>query len=311
MAGMHDAITEEEASAMVARAIELGLVNFDTAPHYGLGIGEERLGKALRSVSAPIRVWTKVGRLIRPSGSDGQVEADNVAGRSIFHETPLDRVPVLDYSAKGARQSIAESKHRLGVHIHGARVHDPDDMPAAFEADGAFAGLRGLVAEISVGTNDPATAARALPLCDTVMLANCWNLIDQHGATLLAACARRKTPVHLAGVYASGLLAGRTSYLYSRDIPSAVQAKLRSWEDFAAKEGYSLKLLALAFSFLPTAVHLVAVGLRTAAEVDDTVQMIRQVQHVGLPRWRRVFKEAEKVGLLAPGSLDLCCDVSS
>lgn len=303
MAGMHESISEEEACGMVARAVEVGLRNFDVAPHYGLGVAEERLGRALRASGVECRVWTKVGRLIG-DGSSGEVETANLAGRSIFADTPVDRAATLDYSAAGAVRSLADSERRLGWPIYGGRVHDPNGRSSAFVADGAFAGLRGRVREVSIGTNEPEDALRALDLVDCVMLANCWNLIDQNGAHVLAECARRRTPVHLAGVYASGLLAGLASYKYDRVVPPDVLAKTDRWRALATEHGFDdLKLVALAFAFQPAAVAMVALGLRSKAEVDETLDLLQRFIDVGHTRWQLFFALAEARGLVAPGAL--------
>lgn len=269
MAGMYDAIGEDEAIAMVHRALAAGFDKFDTAPHYGLGIGEERLGKALRGQPRNVKVWTKVGRVI--CGRSAPVfEESNVAGNSIFAETPENRVPVRDYSAEGVAKSLSDSLNRLGREsVFGARVHDPDTVPLS-----AFEALRQFDLEVSIGTNDPDIAMGSLDSVDAVMLANCWNLVDQDGAEVLAECSRKRIPVHLGGIFASGLLAGKNYYKYDDAVPGDVSRKLEAWRVFARNEGFDLKLLALAFAFLPNAVDLVAIGLRTADEVDDTCSLL-------------------------------------
>ncbi|KAJ8598731.1 hypothetical protein CTAYLR_010227 [Chrysophaeum taylorii] len=312
LAGLYGAQGEEEARSTIGRALERGFRNFDTAPHYGLGVSEARLGRALRQYEASeVRIWTKVGRLVRRrEDARGPIEESNAGDRSIFAETPCELVPVLDYTAAGAAISVAESTERLGLRPFGARVHDPEQTPeceaAALSRDGAFAGLRASGLEVSVGTNDPRVVLRALDCVDAVMLANCWNLVDQNGADALAACAAKRIPVHLAGVYASGLLVGRDAYKYG-PVPEVIRAKKAKWEDFAEERGLTLKVVALAFAFQPAAVSLVALGLRTAAEVDDTLDLLAQVEGKEPAFWRALFLDAEARGLLAPGALAACC----
>jgi D-threo-aldose 1-dehydrogenase len=115
------------ANEAVAAALEAGIVEFDTAPWYGSGASEERLGRALRNAGAAgacARVTTKVGRLVRESeGSPASAGFDGP------HRPPLhSRVCKNDYTALGARTSLQESLDRLGMpRVHGLRIHDPND----------------------------------------------------------------------------------------------------------------------------------------------------------------------------------------
>ena len=118
LGGLYQAVSDEDAHAVVDRAWELGLRLFDTAPLYGYGSAERRLGAALRHRPRHEFVLsTKVGRLLRPGALD---------------ETQFEGVPPLhpefDFSRDGALRSLEESLERLGLdRVDIALIHDPDD----------------------------------------------------------------------------------------------------------------------------------------------------------------------------------------
>jgi D-threo-aldose 1-dehydrogenase len=134
LGGIVEELSDDEAEEVVERCVEVGFRHFDTAPHYGLGVAESRLGAGLRRGCAKltrtrraalkildeeVRVWTKVGRVIKTRGTVAAgdvVESDNLPGSAttIYLDSPEDAVPVLDYSAAGAAASYAQSLDRLG-----------------------------------------------------------------------------------------------------------------------------------------------------------------------------------------------------
>ena len=201
LAGLFDPLSEADAAATVALALSRGLTMFDTAPHYGLGLSEERVGRALRAAASAnasasrVRVWTKAGRIVYeergslPPGA--QVEETNVLGHAgcIFPLTPPGRVAVVDYSGAGVRASLEGSRRRLGVDgsaaggaggaaaftLHGLRLHDVEDearISAALAVPGGgvsglldlvgSAGGAGGLREASLGMNDVESILRVL-----------------------------------------------------------------------------------------------------------------------------------------------------
>ena len=164
LGGIDEEMDDDEAEEMVERCVEVGFREFDTAPHYGLGVAEERLGAGLRRGCAKVtrtrraasailrdevRVWTKVGRVIKAKDAveaGDVVEAANLPGSesTIYLDSPEDAVPVLDYSAEGAARSYAQSVERLGpgVVVAGLRCHDPETP--ALEAAALTGSLVGL-----------------------------------------------------------------------------------------------------------------------------------------------------------------------
>lgn len=328
-AGMYEPISEEEVFVVLKEALDVGITQIDTAPHYGLGVSEERIGAFLRrnrqlpnpltkKAEENLKVWTKVGRLIRKREDvDKTIDAkdvqwDNVSDhpKCIFKGIPNDRVPVLDYSSGGAQASFTDSEKRLGEgYIAGLRVHDCES-DALLEAtispgNGALAGLHSLkasgkVESIGLGVNDPSYALKALSapkgvgqMIDTVMIAGKWNLLDQSAFELLCVCQKRGIRVHNAGVFASGLLVGGSTYAYA-PAPRAMIDKARRWRVLCQKYDLKIQSVALAFAFMPTCVTRVAIGVKTCEELNENLSSIKYK----VPR--ELWLDAKKEGLLLP-----------
>lgn len=205
-------LSDDEALAVLNGAWDSGIRYFDTAPHYGLGLSERRLGAFLQTKPRDEYVLsTKVGRLLRPNPDhDGGLDTAND-----FH-VPDDLQRVWDFSADGIRVSLDESRERLGIErIDLVYLHDPErhdlDLAVA-EALPALEQLRadGEVAAIGIGSmvsDALATAVRAADL-DLVMVAGRYTLLEQPAAAeVLPACRERGTGIVAASVFNSGLLA--------------------------------------------------------------------------------------------------------
>lgn len=324
---------EERATAAVHKALDLGIRKFDTAPHYGLGLSEQRLGSALEShpQGGKAQIWTKVGRYILPrtecdvliangSINRGDVEWDNMHGspECIFPSTDPALAEVADYSAKAALRSHNASVRRLRREhvplkarvLAGQRVHDPDTdarCSTALAADGAVAEIvrlrsRGVIGEVSIGcwsVKHTRRMLRTTPIgtFDSIMLAGRWNLLDQSGYDLLLECQRLGVKVHNASVFASGLLVGGSTY-QNKAAPPDIQAKAARWESLARRYGSTLPVVALHFALLPEVVDLVALGMRDAEEVEANVT------HLACRLDPRIWADAQSEGLL-PASLRL------
>ncbi|WP_341933253.1 aldo/keto reductase [Microbacterium sp. LWO14-1.2] len=205
-------LSDDEALAVLNGAWDSGIRYFDTAPHYGLGLSERRLGAFLQTKPRDEYVLsTKVGRLLRPNPDhDGGLDTAND-----FH-VPDDLQRVWDFSADGIRASLDESRERLGIErIDLVYLHDPErhdlDLAVA-EALPALEQIRadGEVAAIGIGSmvsDALATAVRAADL-DLVMVAGRYTLLEQPAAAeVLPACRERGTGIVAASVFNSGLLA--------------------------------------------------------------------------------------------------------
>lgn len=258
-----------EADAIVATAWDSGIRYFDTAPHYGLGLSERRLGRALRGRPRDAyTVSTKVGRLVSGSGP---------AARRVW-----------DFGGEGVVRSIVASLRRLDLgHVDIALVHDPDEHPdeAIGHAVPALERLRaaGDVGAIGVGTSDVPTLLRFVRECDVdvVMVAGRLTLLD-HSALdeLVPECAERGVAILSAGVFNSGLLAtdapdARSHFEYAAP-PAEVLGRARELARIAASHGFTLPEAAVAFGrrTVPS-VASVVLGADSAAQVARNVALLR------------------------------------
>lgn len=267
------AVPEEDVTALAQAAFDVGIGYFDTAPHYGVGLAEERLGRVLATRDrAAFTLSTKVGRLLRP------VRDGEVADAQGFVDTP-PRVREWDFSAAGIRSCLQASLDRLGLdRIDIALLHDPDERERDVYETGyaALAQLReeGVVGAIGAGMNQSAMLTRFVRDfdLDVVLCAGRYSLLDQSAlADLLPECARRGTSVVVGGVYNSGLLADpRPGATF--DYAPADAARLKCAQALAELcEGFgvALKAAAVQFPLRHPAVASVLVGCRTEAEVRD------------------------------------------
>ena len=268
-------VAEEDAAATVGSALEAGLTYVDTAPHYGLGRAERRLGRLLAGVPRDrFVVSTKVGRLVRPLAPGETADAEG------FADSPPAR-RVWDLSGDGVRRSLEESLERLGLdRVDILLLHDPDDheREAYEQAFPALIELRdqGVVTAIGAGMNQAEMLTRFVRDrdIDVVLVAGRYSLLDQRAlAELLPTCAARGTAVVVGGVFNSGLLADPrpgATFDYAPAPPELVDRAARLAE-VCARHGTPLRAAALAFPFGHPAVTSVLVGARSAAEVQDAV----------------------------------------
>jgi D-threo-aldose 1-dehydrogenase len=268
-------VATDDADASVRSALEAGLTYLDTAPHYGLGLAERRLGRVLAGLPRDrFVVSTKVGRLVRPLAPGETADPEG------FADTPPAK-RVWDFSGDGVRRSLEESLERLGLdRVDIVLVHDPDDheREAHEQAFPALIELRdqGVVTAIGAGMNQAEMLTRFVRDLDldVVLVAGRYSLLDQRAlAELLPTCAARGTAVVVGGVFNSGLLADPrpgATFDYAPAPPELVERAARLAE-VCARHETPLRAAALAFPFGHPAVTSVLVGARTAAEVSDAV----------------------------------------
>lgn len=266
-------VSDAEAENAIATSLDAGIHHFDTAPHYGLGLSEHRLGSALAGHKRDtFTISTKVGRLLvanpSPSGSD---EANGFV-------VPDDLYRVLDYSRHGVRRSISESLDRLQLdYLDIAFVHDPDDVidQAISETVPALLELRqeGVVRAVGVGMNQWQALKRVVEETDVdvVMVAGRWTLLDRTALPLLDTCQSRSVAVLAAAPFNSGILASSVvpedaRFDYSRADPSRISAA-RRLADICRRHDVELAAAALQFPVRHPAVTAVVCGMRTAREV--------------------------------------------
>ena len=281
LGGMYAPVAQEQALDVVRAAVGAGVTYLDTAPQYGHGTAERRLGAALAALGRPdgVVLSTKVGRLVVPR----ERPADAAAGEGIFADAPPSDV-VFDFTAGGVEASLAASLERLGVdRVDVVYLHDPDDHAdqALAEAFGVLRRWRdeGVVGAIGVGMNQSAVPTRFVREADpdVVLLAGRWSVLDRSGgADLLPACLERGVSVVVGGVFNSGLLADPrpgARFDYAEAPPHLVAAAQRL---AATCDRYDvpLKAAALQFPLRHPSVAGILTGARTRAELDENLALL-------------------------------------
>ncbi len=185
LGNLYRAMSDDDARAVLEAAWESGVRYFDTAPHYGLGLSERRLGSFLATKPREqVVVSTKAGRLLRPSPetADRQDDAHGFA-------VPASLRRVWDFSAAGIRASLEESLEGLGLsRVDILYLHDPDEHDLAADlatAVPALAALRdeGLVDAIGIGSKstEALLAGVRTEALDLAMVAGRYTLLEQAG----------------------------------------------------------------------------------------------------------------------------------
>ena len=282
-------VSDEAARAVVDAAWQAGCRSFDTAPHYGHGLSERRLGDALRSRPRDGFVLSsKVGRLLtaNPAAASAQ--------HGYVDIPPFDQH--WDYSAAGVRRSLEDSLQRLGLaRIDVAYVHDLDAATHGVRApqvlrqvlDETLPALHqlkreGLVRAVGLGVNDARVVLEVLRHADidALLLAGRYSLLD-HGALpqLLPICGARGVHIALGGVFNSGILAtgvgsGTASFNYAPAAQEWVERTARI-EALCALHGVPLRAAALQFPLAHPAIEIVMLGTRSAAEWNDAAAMMK------------------------------------
>ncbi|MFG2039414.1 aldo/keto reductase [Dactylosporangium sp. NPDC048998] len=269
--------SDEDARAIVDAAWDAGIRYFDTAPHYGIGLSERRLGAALRDrPRSQYTVSTKVGRLLEPTGEGGDDLADDLADG---FAVPRTHRRVWDFTRDGVRRSIEDSLARLGLdRVDIALLHDPEHHPEVALRQGfpALVELRaeGVVRAIGAGSKDAAVLTRVVAECtpDIVMVAGRFTLLEQPAAErLLPACAAAGVGVLAAGVFNSGLLAedrprAGLPYEYGA-APADLVRRAAEIAGVCAEHGTTLPAAAIAFPARDPAVTTVVLGADSAEQV--------------------------------------------
>jgi D-threo-aldose 1-dehydrogenase len=273
LGNMYREVSDADARSTVDVAWELGVRYFDTAPHYGLGLSERRLGAALASRPRDSYVLSsKVGRLLVPVQVAGGLDDQGFV-------VPATHRRVWDFSRKGIRRSLEESLERLGLdRLDIVYLHDPDEHRADVLETGyaALEELRtaGIVSAIGAGMNQSAMLADLVRQTDidVVMLAGRYTLLEQDALDdLLPLCRERRVAVVAAGVFNSGLLAQArppddAKYNYA-DAPRALVGRAQAIARICERHGTTLPAAALAFPLAHGAVASVCVGARSAAQM--------------------------------------------
>ncbi|MDP3799466.1 MAG: aldo/keto reductase [Polaromonas sp.] len=311
LGNLFSAVTDDDARALVDAAWASGCRSFDTAPHYGHGLSERRLGDALRRHPRDDFVLSsKVGRVLVPD-----------AGAQRAQHGYVDILPfrqVWDFSVAGTRCSVEDSLQRLGLsRLDVAYVHDPDAATHGARApevlrqviDETLPALRqlkreGLVRAIGLGTNDVDVVLQVLREADldVLMLAGRYSLLD-HSALpeLLPQCVARGVRIALGGVFNSGILAtgtrhGAATFNYAPAAGAWVERTARI-EAVCEAHGVPLRAAALQFPLAHPAVEIVMLGARQVAEWEDALAML---QHRTQPGFWTALREQGLLPAEAP-----------
>lgn len=282
LGNLYREVTDEDARAVIDRAWQSGVRYFDTAPHYGLGLSERRLGAALAARPRDEYVLsTKVGRILEPSPSTaGQQDDEGFA-------VPATHQRRWDFSADGVVRSLEDSLTRLGHdRVDVLYLHDPEDHleQAIEEALPALVELRsnGVVGAIGVGSKDAAamTALVQTGCLDLVMVAGRYTLLEQPALEeLFPAAQATGTGVVAVGVFNSGLLASSapspdSTYEYG-PVPIAVLERARRLAAVCEGFGVALPHAAVQFALSHPLVVNVTVGVGKPHHVASSTDWTR------------------------------------
>lgn len=289
---LYRALDDEQAADLLDAVWDVGIRYFDTAPHYGLGLSERRLGAMLATrPREEFTLSTKVGRLLVPDAHGAHRRDDDL------FEVPADHHRVWDFSRAGIRRSLEDSLERLGLdHVDILYLHDPEvaggDVAAA--VDGGVAALcalrdEGVVGRIGVGTADLDVIDRAVrsEAIDLVMLAGQYTLLDAPARLHIAPlCLDHGVGIVNAAVFSSGLLGSPrpqadSHYRYGQ-VPPDKLARARVLADRCEEHGVELPAAALQYGMRDPAVTSVVVGAagpeqirqnaaRMAAEIPESL----------------------------------------
>jgi D-threo-aldose 1-dehydrogenase len=282
---LYRAISDDQAAATVEAAWDAGIRYFDTAPHYGLGLSERRIGTFLRDKPRDgFILSTKVGRVLVPSPAtrdDRDPEGFDV---------PADLRREWDPSEAGVRRSIEQSLDRLGLDsIDIAYLHDPDVYSMEDAVKTALPALEkvraeGLVRAIGVGTNTAGAALECVEAADLdfLMLAGRFTMLEQPGsddrpgAGLLDRCLELGTGVVSVGVYNSGILAkpdlpSDAHYNYSQ-ASEEILDKARRLAGVCKEHGVELPTAAIQFPYRHPAVVNVTVGASRPEQIRESAE---------------------------------------
>jgi len=281
-------VGDEDARSLLDRAWADGCRRFDTAPHYGHGLSEHRMGQALRA--RPREAYTlssKVGRLLTPR--------QHVPREQFCYVDGLPFVQHWDFSAAGTRRSVEDSLQRLGLsRLDIAYVHDMDAHTHGADAQRVLrrvieetlptlAQLRreGLLGAIGLGVNDEQAVLQVLRHADidAVLIAGRYSLLDHAAlAQMLPQCLARGVRVSLGGVFNSGLLAvgaraAGATFNY-QPAPATWLERTARIEAVCEAHGVPLRAAALQFPMAHPAITELMLGARRTAEWDDALAML-------------------------------------
>jgi D-threo-aldose 1-dehydrogenase len=284
LGNLYRAMDDETSTSIVDTAWRDGVRYFDTAPHYGLGLSEERLGRALSSRPRDNYVIsTKVGRLLvdSPATASG---SDLSSGFAVS----ASRRRQWDFSEAGIRRSLEQSLDRLGLqHIDVLYLHDPEEFDLGDALGSGLPALEklrdeGLVTSIGIGSKSVEALELAVELgnLDLVMIAGRYTLLDQSAARrLLPLCDVRGVTAVAVAVYNSGILAQTaptitSHYEYGRVSEQIFEQAVRLSQE-CNEFGVTLPAVAMQFPLRNPQVSCVVMGASSPAQAQQNVARMR------------------------------------
>lgn len=303
LGNFQQAISDADAIAVIDRALASGVRFIDTAPLYGHGLAERRVGQAIATTShADLVVSTKVGRLLREGAPRDETQYHD--GTYFYKDVPSTG-PIWDFSYGGVRQSVEESLERVGIgRFDVLHLHDPDDhlTEAATSAYHALRDLRaeGKVAAIGAGSNRSQPLAELIRSCDldVVLLAGRYTLLDQSAmADLLPLCEDRGVSVVIGGIFNSGVLIDPAPGAHFNYLPAdhAVLAKARAIHEICNKYAVPLAAAAIQFPLAHPRVCTALMGPRTIGELETDLSLF----DMEIPS--QLWADLRRAGLLGAG----------
>ena len=293
LAGFGRSLAEDDCDALIAYALDQGINFFDTAPFYGFGKAEVRLGRGLLKNGKPYVLETKVGRVLDPATNPD---------KGIFTDVLPGVAPVFDLSADGVKRSIDESLDRLGLDlIDIALMHDIENHmdQAINEAFPVLAEYRsqGIIKGVGTGLNYCAETMRMINECDldVVLIAGRYTLLDQEaGRELIPLAQKKNVAVLAAGVFNSGVLANPragSTFDYAPAPEEVIQRAIKIGA-FLNERGVSLTAAALQFPIQNPGVTTVVIGASDASELEKNINEF----NLDLPNG--LWEELREAGLI-------------
>ena len=303
LGGLLDPVDDTAASQTLQAALNAGIQYFDTAPFYGFGLSERRIGDAVRG-SDGVKLSTKVGRVLQPGLAENAVE--------LGWPNSLPFHPVFDYGYDGIMRSFEDSLQRLGLdridilylHDIGAFTHSDPSEEARHFKDAMTGGYRaldelrcsGTVSSIGIGVNETAVCLRVLEHGDwnIFLLAGRYTLLEQEALNpLFCRCGERGIKVVIGGPFNSGILVGGTTWNYS-EASLPVRERVARLQAVCEAHFIPLPAAALQFPIAHPVVEWVIPGVRQPEELRQILAWSEIEVPAGL--WADLKSE----GLLAP-----------
>lgn len=295
LGGLFKKVAEPESDAMIRAALDAGIAYIDTAPLYGYGVGEIRVGRGIKGHHRQPAISTKVGRLLRP-------------GKNQEHEKFPDSDPNIeiyfDYSASGIRRSLEESLQRLGrdsveiVYIHDADSWVEDAINVVYPELHKMR-EEGLLKAIGIGMNWCPTSISIMKNTELniALIAGRFTLLDQSAQNELYPLAlQKKVSIIAAGVFNSGVLANPVEGAHYDYEPASqeILEKARAIGKFLERYDVSLPAAALQFPLRHPAVTSVLTGAGSVEELRSNIA------HFDTELPDELWSEMEKAGLITP-----------